>query len=319
MQSYIPPESVANAFFEKRFALKPGYLLDKTGLAARRHGTREDYPTAMGMKAAEKALAVSGINPKEIDLIISAGTSRDHSIPTDAMIYAHKLDIPSVQCLHVEAVCLSFINALELTDMYIREGKKRAVLLISSEQTSRIIDYDDPSSSFLLGDGAAALIAVPDESTSRIISTSLQTRAQGKNIEVASLKAGGLKIIPSDPEFSLKDATFHVDGALELKLAVKFLPIFLKNLLKNADCQLDDLDHIIPHQVVPRMITSIMKKMGITTSKLRMNTQYGNLAAASMPVLLAELVEQNRLNRGDMVLLIGGAAGFSLGGAILVY
>jgi len=171
----------------------------------------------------------------------------------------------------------------------------------------------------LLGDGAAAAIVVPSSGESRILATALMTEAEGKNIDVATLRGGGLKLLPSDPEFTQKDATFHVDGPLELKLALRHLPAFVERLLDRAGIGVGEFDHIIPHQVVPRMIGSIMDRLGITTDRLRLNTRYGNMGAASIPVVMADLLQQGLLKRGDKVLLIGGAAGFSLGGAVLVY
>lgn len=319
IRSYVPENEVPNEAFERRYGLPLGHILETTGLVARRHGTREDYPTAMGLRAAANALEAAGLRASDLDMIISAGTSRDQSIPPDAMVYANRLGTQAVQCLHIETVCLSFISALEVSDAYIRTGHKRAILVISSEQTSRTIDYNDESSSFLLGDGAAAAILVPSEGESRIELTSVRTFADGPNIDVASLRAGGLKLMPGDPEFRETDAKFHVNGPLELKLALKHMPAFLREFLKEASRTIDDYAHIIPHQVIPKMVERILAKIGTTPETLRLMPALGNMAAASMPVVLARLAEDGQLSRGQRILLIGGAAGFSLGAASIVY
>lgn len=319
IKAYVPDTEVSNETFERRYGLPIGHIARTTGLEARRHGTRADYPTAMGVRAAKRALDATGMQAADLDMIISAGTSRDQSIPIDAMVYAHKLGATSVQCLHVETVCLSFISALEIADTYIGAKRKRAVLVISSEQASRTIDYDDQSSSFLLADGAAAAILIPSDGESRVESIAIRTFADGPNIDVASIRAGGLRLMPGDAEFRERDARFHVDGPLELKLAIKYMPSFVREFLSDASLEMDDFAHIIPHQVIPRMMKSILAKMKMSPDTVRIMTRYGNMAAASMPVVMAELVESGELVRGRRVLLIGGAAGFSLGAAALVY
>ena len=319
LASYVPETVVENAYFETRYKLKPGTILKKTGLRSRRYAQPDEYPTSMGLLAARKAINNAELDAEAIDLLISAGTSRDQSIPPDAMIYAHKLGIPDVQCIHVEAVCLSFLNAMEIADFYISSGKKQAVLLISAEKTSKVINYDDPSSSILLGDGAAAVVLCPGEGNSKILASSFKTEALGKNIEVAHLKAGGLKNHPFDDHFRDEMTKFTVNGPLEFKLAVKYIPDFLKSLLEDAGHGIEAFDHVIPHQVVPKMIKSILGRIGLPSDQLRINSEYGNMAAASIPVVMAGLIESGRMVRGQKILLFGGAAGFSLGGVALVY
>ena len=319
LASYLPERIVPNAYFEDLYKIKRGTIVKKTGLQSRRHGEADEHPTSMGVIAARRAFASAGIEADCIDLIISAGTSRDQSIPTDAMIYAHELGVPDVQCTHIEAVCLSFLNALEIASFYIDSGKKEAVLVISSEKTSKAINYDDPSSSILLGDGAAAAVLIPGDGESRILASSFKTEALGKNIDVAHLMAGGLKNHPFDDHFKDEMTKFWVDGPLELKLALKHIPGFLKSLLVQAACGIEAFDHIIPHQVVPKMIRSILGRIGLPPDQLRIQTGYGNMAAASIPVVMAGLIESGRIMRGQRILLFGGAAGFTLGGIALVY
>lgn len=319
IKAYIPPKIVANRIFEERFRFPSGYIERKTGLRARRHAEKGEHPTKMGLAAAKLTFGDAQMMPEAVDMIISASTSRDQSIPTDAMVYAHLLGVENVQCLHIEAVCLSFINALELADLYIRSDRCKCILIISSEQTSRVIDYEDPSSSILLGDGAAAALIMSDDGNSRIEATHIKTEALGENINVAYMKGGGLKHHPYDSDFTPDMAGFHVNGGLELTLAIRHFPQFLNTLFERAQCSFDEIDHVIPHQVVPRMIQKILKNLGFSKQKIHINDSYGNQAAASIPIGLAELVDIGRVKRGDRVLLIGGAAGFSLGGAILVY
>ncbi|MBT3276043.1 MAG: ketoacyl-ACP synthase III, partial [Spirochaetales bacterium] len=314
---FVPDTVVENSYFESLFNLPPGDISRKTGLESRHHADSGTAPTDIGIIAARGALEAAAITPAEIDMIISAGTSRDQSIPPDSMLYANKLSIPSVQCVHIEAVCLSFLNAMEIANLYIQDGRKQKILIISSEITSRVIDNEDPSSSFLLGDGAAAAIVTPSEDNSRIVASHFRTEALGENIGVASVEGGGIRNLPTDSHYHDKMTTFHVKGPLELKLAIKFIPAFLGELLAKADCTLDDIDHVIPHQVVPKMITSILSHLGIASDKLLINTKHGNMAAASIPVLFADAVANGIIKRGERVMLFGGAAGFSLGGIIL--
>ena len=273
----------------------------------------------MGEKAARSALQSAKVKIEEIDMVISAGTSRDQSIPTDAMVYAHLLGMKDVQCLHMEVVCLSFLNAVEAADMYLQRGSHRCILIIASEMSSRVIDHEDRTSAILLGDGAAAAVLERGDDSSKVEASRFRTEARGKNISVATLMAGGLKLMPWDEGFELRNAKFHVNGPLELKLAVKHMPEFFRKLLDAAGCDISEIDHIIPHQVPPRMIGSILRAVGIGSERVHVRSDYGNQAAAAIPVIMSGLIDEGIIRRGQRLLLIGGAAGFSLGGVVLVY
>jgi 3-oxoacyl-[acyl-carrier-protein] synthase III len=317
--AYVPPTVLGNDEFERRFELAPGTIEAKTGLRGRRRSSETDHPTSMGLRAIERTLAAADIAANDVDMIISASSSKDQGIPTDAMIYANRLGIPGVQCLHMEAVCQSFLNALEVADLYISAGRHNVVLIVSAEQTSRVVDPDDYTTSILLGDGAAAALVTETGGPSRIEASYIVTEALGRNIDVATLRGGGLRYMFDDPEFTREMRFFRVDGPMELRLAARLLPGVLEQLLGSAGCSLDDIDWIVPHQVLPTMVKRLLARSGVPEDKVYINADYGNQAAASIPIGLAELTASGRLERGQRVLLIGGAAGFTIGGVIVTY
>jgi 3-oxoacyl-[acyl-carrier-protein] synthase III len=319
IRAYVPNVNVENETLEMSFDLPAKSLFQRTGLRARRRSAATEYPTTIGLTVAQDVLAHARASAEDLDLIISAGSSRDQSIPPDAMIYANLLGIEAVECIHVEAVCQSFIVALELADLYVRSGRKRNILIVTSELPSRVTDPSDLGTSILFGDGAAAALIGTAEDGSGIEATHVLTHAVGDNIRVAELRAGGLRYHPRSPDTTQEDYFFRVNGAAELRLAEKYLPAILAELMAKAGCSLDEIDWIIPHQVLPKMIHTLIRRLRIDGPRVFINECYGNQAAASIPVALGELVEAGLVKRGSRVLLIGGAAGFTVGGAVVRY
>lgn len=319
IKAYLPPLIVPNATIEKQFGMALGSIEELTGLRARRHATPDEHPTDMGMKAVELVLTETGLNPRELDLIISANASKDQSVPTDAMNYAHKLGLEQVQTCHLEVVCLSFIQALEMADLYIRAGKKKAVLVVSAEKCSKVLDPHNPETWIVLGDGAAAALLQPTKDPSRIETTRIFTLPAGKNIHSSFIKGGGTRYHPFDPDYVPEWGYFKIDGSLQYKLSLRQIPRLMDLLLSQTGLSLTDIDYVIPHQIIPRFISTIAAEIGFSLEKIHINPDLGNQAAASIPVALAQAVETGRVRRGSRVLLIGGAAGFTVGGAILVY
>ena len=58
----------------------------------------------------------------------------------------------------VQAVCTGFIYALGIADKFIRTGSSRCALVVGAETLSRIVDWNDRSTSILFGDGAGAVV-----------------------------------------------------------------------------------------------------------------------------------------------------------------
>lgn len=319
ISSYVPTSIVTNDVYEKRFSMPNGIIFAKTGLMARRYSAPNEHPTDMGIKVARMTLDEAGVRPQDVDMIISASASKDQPIPTDAMTYASKLGIPEVQTCHMEVVCLSFVQALEVADLYIRSGKHQAILIITAEKCSKTLDPNSPEATIVLGDGAAAALITPSTGDSRIVASRLITAASERNLKCAYIKGGGTRYHPFDPDYVPEWAYFYVDGGLQLKLALRYFPPLIKELLRQANCTTEDIDYVVPHQVIPRMIQSIVTSMGFSLDKVYINGEYGNQAAASIPIGLADMVKSGKIRRGDRILLIGGAAGFSVGGAILIF
>lgn len=319
INAYVPSESIPNALFEEKFNLPVGSIFAKTGLSARRYSSQNEHPIDMGIKAALLTLDEAKVVPQEIDMIISASACKNQPVPTDAMSYAGALGIPAVQTCHMEVVCLSFVQALEIADLYIKSGKHQKILIISSEKCSKYLDPNDPSATIVLADGAAAALVMPNNGESCIEASCMFTIASDNNLNCAYIKGGGTKYYPLDDNFNSEWAYFYIDGGMQIKLAIKHFPVLLKELFKQANCSFCDIDYVIPHQVIPSMIRRIVQHLGFPLEKVYINDFYGNQAAASIPIGFAELIKQNKIKRGDRILLIGGAAGFSVGGTIIRY
>ena len=317
IKAYIPSRIVSNSEFETRFGTTAGSIDRKTGLRERRYSDPKEHPTDMGMHAIEMVLAETGCSSQEIDLIITAAASKDQPIPTDAMHYANRLGIRQVQTCHVESVCLSFIQALEIADLYIRSGRKRRILIISSEKCSKMLDPDDLDASVVLADGAAAALVEPNDGSSRIEASRIHTLASDENLEVATIKGGGTRYHPADPDFDPKWSYFYIDGVLQFRLSLRHFPALVQSLLADAGITKDELDYVIPHQIVPVVITGVARFLGFDINKVHIDNTLGNQAAASIPIAFARAIESGRVRRGNRVMLIGAAAGFSLGGVVL--
>jgi 3-oxoacyl-[acyl-carrier-protein] synthase-3 len=323
IHAYIPQHVITNKDLEILTGVNSEMIFESTGLLERRYSIDDIAPTDMGVKAALKVFEETNIPKSSIDMIISSSSSRDQAIPTDSMVYAHKLGIPRVRCLDLDATCASYLYALEISDLYIKTWMLENILILCSEKPSGVLNYKDPSSSIIFGDSAAATLISRSQGNSMINYSYFETNAIGDAINLVEIKGGGIKHNPNDPKTTPEMNQFKMKGKKIYKLALKHIPILFEILLKGANLNIEDIDFIIPHQVNPRTLMAILKKTTrdyeFPIEKVYVDKIIGNSAAATFPVAMAELVASDKILRGDRIMLIGAAVGFTVCGIILTY
>ena len=193
------------------------------------------------------------------------------------------------------------------------------VVIFSSEKASLGLNWEHFESCTIFGDGAVAAVVGKSKGneTGKILASYMQTYSRG--YEYCQVQGGGTKIHPRNIANVTPYFLFEMNGKAALKVVVKEIDHFLETLFAQADLSMDDIDWVVPHQASKLSMQFLRKKLCIPKDKvIDILANHGNQVAASIPTALHEGV-QDRIQRGDKVLLIGSSAGISLGGMILEY
>jgi 3-oxoacyl-[acyl-carrier-protein] synthase-3 len=225
----------------------------------------------------------------------------------------------SIPAFDINATCLSFLAALDNAACLISAGRYRRILIVSSEVASQALDWEHKESCILFGDGAAAVIVGVSERTGSIIAAKFETYARGAHL--AEVKGGGTAVHPRQySEATKTDFLFRMDGEKLFRMSLEYVPAFMHSLMQEAGTCLDKIDLIIPHQASLNGLQLLQRRLGIPDHKFLIRIQeYGNTIAASIPMVLNDAIKNQRIGRGGRVMLIGTAAGFSIGGVIFDY
>lgn len=218
----------------------------------------------------------------------------------------------------MNATCLGFLAALDLAGALITAGRYRMVLVTAADMPSRGTRPDDPEVKAMFGDGAAAALVKASERPSQgVVALRMETYSEGA--EACTLRAGGTGLSPHGALETFLDATwFEMDGPLAYRVSARYMPGFFARLLAAAGVTLDDIDLVIPHQASAHALHLMRRRLGIPSDKLvDLLAERGNQVSASIPSMLDHALDSGRARRGDLVLLIGTAAGITLGGAVI--
>jgi 3-oxoacyl-[acyl-carrier-protein] synthase-3 len=318
---YLPRRRVPSEELDARLGLAAGTVATKTGVKVRHHADGESV-AEMAVRAAAAALDEARTAPGELDLIVSAGASPIQLIPCNATLIQRQMGLGSsgIPAFDIDATCLSFQVALDFVGMAVAAGRYRRALVVSSEWASRALNWQHLESAGLFGDGAAAVVLGPaaaDEASAILAS---RTATFADHADLCQLYGGGSALpghhyTPENRERYL----FDMDGPGVFKAAARLLPEHLQKLFESvAPVSLDDVRMVVPHQASLAAMTLMRRRLGIPEERwLEIIETHGNCIAASVPMALHEALKTQRVQRGDLVLLIGTGAGLSLGLTLL--
>lgn len=321
MGKYLPVRRVTAKELEELHQIPEGWIVEHSGVRYRHYATFETG-AYMGAEALTEALAKANLIFEDLDLIISAGASFDHPIPHRACWIPKQMGKleAGIPCFDVDSTCLSFITALDLASSLLDGQRYQKIAIVSSEISSKSLNYKEWESSTLLGDGAAAAIVgfVEEESSSKVLNANMQTFAKG--VANTMVFAGGNAAHGRDKNIADEAFTFHMKGRELLRLVMKITPPFVQNLFQSLDFEVKDIDLCIPHQASKAGLKMGQRLLHLSENQYFSHLEtHGNCIAASIPMALYDAIENKRIVRGDKVLLIGTGAGLSIGGLVLVY
>ena len=217
----------------------------------------------------------------------------------------------------VNAACSGFLNALAVSDSFIKTGAARTVLVIGSDALSRLLNWEDRTTCILFGDGAGAVVLGASENGNRGI-LSARLRTDGSYVKTLYVPAGGSRKPANAETVRNKEHTITMNGKEVFKVAVRSMEEISRQALDDAGVTIEELSLVIPHQANRRIIVALAERLGVPLDKVVVNLEeYGNTSAASVPVALDEARRQGRIRSGDLVLLNAFGAGFAWGAAVI--
>lgn len=156
--SYLPEKILSNADLAGLVDTSDEWIHQRTGIRQRHIAADNETTSDLALKASQRALAMAGITPDKLDLIIVATTTPDMVFPSTACLLQAKLGVKGMPAFDVQAVCSGFVYALTTADHFMRSGQYEHILVVGAEIYSRILDWQDRGTCVLFGDGAGAVV-----------------------------------------------------------------------------------------------------------------------------------------------------------------
>ena len=312
----VPDHVLTNAELEKMVETSDEWITSRTGIKERRIAGDGDTTASLATRAAIRALEMTDLEARQVDLIIVSTSSPEHLFPATACIVQDRIGANHAGAFDLLAACTGFIYALNMAAQAIRTGAIENAVIIGSETLTRLVDWEDRKTCVLFADGAGAFVLQAGETPGGVLSCVM--RSDGSGADLLSVPAGG-SYLPTSTETVEKNLhTIRMNGREVFRFATRAMASATRESLSLAGMKLEDIDLVIPHQANQRIIESAARSLKLPMERFMMNLErYGNTSTASIPIALCEAVEQDRLQDDDTVVLVGFGAGLTWGALTL--
>ena len=274
--THLPERRLTNHDLAEMVETTDEWIRERSGIGARHV---DGKVTEMSTAAGRDALAMAGVDPADVDLLLLATCTSDQQFPASASVVQDNLGM-SCGAIDMNAACSGFVYGL-VTAMQFSAGGVDRILLIGSDALSGITDWTDRGTCVLFGDGAGAVVIERSADTPTLLGWDLMSDCLLYTSDAAVEKAG-------------------------------------RNALERADVNIDDIALVVPHQANIRIIDAALKRLDIPLEKAAMVLERtGNTSAASIPLALVDALNNDRVAPGDLVLMVGFGAGMSSAAAVI--
>ncbi|MGM0419366.1 MAG: beta-ketoacyl-ACP synthase III [Bacillota bacterium] len=312
---YLPEKVLTNFDLEEMIDTSDEWIKQRTGIEERRIAADDQSTSDLAYEAAVSALKDAELAADELDLIIVATVTPDMAFPATACIIQDRIGASNAAAFDLEAGCSGFVYGLSVATQFIESGQYDNILIIGAEALSKIVNWEDRSTCILFGDGAGACV-VQVGTEGGVLATHLGSDGSGAN--TLYQEAGGSCLPASEETVAKKLHTIYMDGNKVYRFAVKKMGKASLEVLNKAGLTPEDVDFFVPHQANTRIISAAAKRLKLDEDNVIVNLPYyGNTSSASVPIALAEAVENNRIKKDDILVLVAFGAGLTWASAVL--
>jgi 3-oxoacyl-[acyl-carrier-protein] synthase-3 len=294
--THLPEKRLTNHDLAELVDTTDEWIRERSGISARHVGGKV---SEMSTVAGRDALAMAGVDPGDVGLLLLATCSSEQQFPASASIVQHNLGL-KCGAIDINAACSGFVYGL-VTAMQFAAGGVDTILLIGSDALSSLVDWTDRSTCVLFGDGAGAVVIQRSADSPTMLGWDLMS--DGSAAGILSCEHGG---------------KIFMNGKEVFRRAVLAMESTARNAMETAGVVMEDIALVVPHQANIRIIDAAMKRLAIPREKAAMVLERtGNTSAASIPLALVDALDNNRVAPGDLVLMVGFGAGMSSAAAVI--
>lgn len=316
---YTPDSIIFNADLARIVDTTDQWIVERTGIRERRQLADQENASDLGLRASLKALAGCGLGAKDLTHIVTATCTPDYLSPSVACVIAGQLDAGPVMAFDLGAACTGFIYGLSICRSLLASDPASRILFVCVEALTRRVNWKDRGTCVLFGDAAAACVLASSRDGAFVEVVDIICESDGAQKDLIIVGGGTACRYEQDGPVGA-DFFISMKGRDTYKHAVRQMVNVCEKILQRNSLSVRDVDLVVPHQANMRIIEAVGSRLKMEPEKVFTNVaNYGNTSSASIPLAIAEALEQGRIKSGDLILATAFGAGLTWGAALLKF
>jgi 3-oxoacyl-[acyl-carrier-protein] synthase-3 len=300
------------------------WITSRTGIKERKFVDNEkgEFITQLCVRAAEQALKNAGLKASDLDAVISCTLSAETPMPNNSARVMGALGMRMIPGFDVSAACGGFLFGLHVANALIQNGSHKRILLFGADVLSAGLNIKDRSSCVLFGDGAGCVILERSENAdpkkdSMVLGSRIYTDFDSTG--ALTIDGGGSRAPAWKTEAHIENSPYiKMNGQEVFKHAVKGMVHAATELMTELKIPLSEVKWFVPHQANLRIIEATAKYLDFPMDRVFVNIdKWANTSAGTVAIALAEMEQQGKLKKGDLVLMDVFGGGFNYGAALV--
>lgn len=319
--AYLPKRVMSNSYFDELLGVDVSTWLEEYLQVYERRWCEDDESTVdLCVHAAKQALERAHLSPNDIDLIIVATDTPEYITPSTAAVVQYQLQAGHAGTFDLNAACAGFVTGMDVAAKYIRtDPRYQHVLVIGAYAMSRYLNRQDKKTVTLFADGAGAIILSAAEDTDAgYLDSELITL--GQYYDGMGIYAGGAHK-PVTPEvLAQHEHQMKINYRFPPELNVQMWTQMSRNMLKRLQIKPIDIEHYILTQININSIYATLEALKVPKERAHTSMKYyGYTGSACIAIALNDAIEQDKLKRGDLLVMIGSGSGLTFSAAAFRY
>jgi 3-oxoacyl-[acyl-carrier-protein] synthase-3 len=309
--SYLPERWMTAAEVAARSGIPEHVIVEKFGLRGKHIAAADEHVSDLSVKAAEALLDETGLDPRELDVVMYYGSMhRDYPVWQAAPHIAYRLGASNAFAIEYDNVSHGTSIALRVArDLLRAEEELTNVLVVAACRESYLLDYANERSRFMFnfGDGAVAGLLVGDADRNEVLGAHAITNG-AYSLQV-KVPGGGSREPDGYPFLDVQDP-----GEMKGGLDQESLPNFVaaaRGAVERSGLALADLAFVCPLHTKRSMFLALLEALGMREDQAMYLDDTGHMSGVDPLLGLDRAVREGRVRDGDAVLLLSAGTGYT--------
>jgi 3-oxoacyl-[acyl-carrier-protein] synthase-3 len=312
--SYVPEKILTNDDLSSMLGEDINEFVSQVIGINERHVCAEDESTADLAEAASlQALAAAGVTPEQLDLIILATDTPEQLSPATSVVVQHRIGAKNAGTFDINCACSGFVTALDTASKFIiADSEYKHVLVIGAYAMSKYLDWNDKKTATIFADGAGAVVLQASEERPGFLASKLL--ADGTFANYMGIYAGGTRM-------PVTEDVLRVGRWTKVRFAQRYppevniegWPRIIREVLQKSGLTLADIELFLFTQVNLSTIKEVMRILDLPMERTHTIMQkWGYTGSACIPMVLDDAVRENKVKRGDNLIMCASGGGLNM-------